>query len=255
MLLGMEHLDVALIIATAVKWLIYTALLWIMLKVQKLNYNVLGLFGSSLAATLTHFIPFVGPYLSYVVLVICLWKCTGADIAPDVVFTVGIAGALMFCVNLWIIGMLIGRLRPDLAHDQKDGPPSTEMVEEDSDGEETPDQAKPSEAKPAAAHAISPTNGMPVAARSPASKPKPNPGPAAPVVSTGPFSIKGVSRGGGRTSVIISDGGHVYTVGRGESFTATLPQQGRVRIRCDDITDSLVVLKNGDGQTIELRLP
>src|SRR5258706_3411534 len=87
-------------VLTLMKWLVYTGLLWGMIKVQKLNYNLLGLFGSSLAATLVEFIPIVGPYLGYVVLVVCLWKCTQADIFPDVLFTVGIAGALMSCVNL-----------------------------------------------------------------------------------------------------------------------------------------------------------
>ena len=49
---GMDLLDIALLIATAIKWLVYTALLWFMIKIQKLNYNVFGLLGSSLAAVL-----------------------------------------------------------------------------------------------------------------------------------------------------------------------------------------------------------
>jgi hypothetical protein len=106
---------VAMAVGTFVQWVIYTALLWGMIKIQKLNYNLPGLLGSSLLATLIGLIPIVGPYLGWGVLVICLWKCTGADIAPDVLFTVGIAGALMFCFNLFLFGSLMGELRPDLA--------------------------------------------------------------------------------------------------------------------------------------------
>src|SRR5262245_7860855 len=124
----MDAIDIALVIGTAIRWLVYTALLWIMIKIQKLNYNTAGLFASSLAAVLVSFIPYGGSYLSYVVLVICLWKCTGADIAPDIIFTVAIAGALMFCFNLWVIGMLMGSLRPDLAKTAAAAGEDTEMV-------------------------------------------------------------------------------------------------------------------------------
>src|SRR6185503_6092057 len=85
-------------------WLVYTALLWMMIKLQNMNYNLLGLLGSSLLASALDYIPVVGCYVGWAALVICLWKCTGADIAPDVLFTVGVAGALMFCVNLFAIG-------------------------------------------------------------------------------------------------------------------------------------------------------
>ncbi|HEY0551181.1 MAG TPA: hypothetical protein VGF13_16365, partial [Verrucomicrobiae bacterium] len=91
-------------------WLVYTALLWMMIKLQNLNYNLLGLLGSSLLASALDYIPVVGCYIGWAALVICLWKCTGADIAPDVLFTVGVAGALMFCVNLFVIGWLMGNL-------------------------------------------------------------------------------------------------------------------------------------------------
>ena len=37
---------VGLAVVTAAQWLVYTGLLWGMIKVQKLNYNALGLFGS-----------------------------------------------------------------------------------------------------------------------------------------------------------------------------------------------------------------
>lgn len=42
---------------TVVKWLVYTGLLWVMIKLQKLNYNLLGLLGASALATTTASMP------------------------------------------------------------------------------------------------------------------------------------------------------------------------------------------------------
>jgi hypothetical protein len=225
-----------------------------MIKIQKLNYNAAGLFASSLAAILVSFIPYGGAYLSYVVLVICLWKCTGADIAPDVIFTVGIAGALMFCFNLWVIGMLMGSsLRKDFS--EKDaGGKDTEMVAEEEEDEETDSEepaAAPAAQRPVRAPtkpALASTNGVRVSARTPApAKPPP------PIVDVGPLTIKGISFGA-RAAVMISDGFRVHTVGLGESFAAELPK-GRTRLRCEEITKTNVVFKNSEGQLINVQLP
>ena len=239
----MELFDVAMILGALIKWLIYTALLWVMIKVQKLNYNVLGLFGSSLLTILVSLIPIVGSYLCYVVLVICLWKCTGAEIVPDVVFTVGIAGALMFCVNLWVIGMLMGSLRrPDVAERKGEGTGKSAAAEDGDDGDAEPQPDEPRTGGKAA---------RPVAARtvSTAIRPSTTPG-----VTNSPFTIKGTSLGGAHPSVLISDGSQVYTIRSGESFMANFAQ-GRSRFRCDTITKSNVVLRNGEGTTFQLPLP
>jgi hypothetical protein len=231
---------VGLVVVTAAKWLVYTGLLWGMIKIQKLNYNVWGLFGSSLAATLVTFIPFVGPYLSYAVLVLCLWKCTGADIVPDVVFTVAIAGALMFCVNLWVIGALMGSLRPDLsaharAGGDKPGPTGADdMTEEDDD--DGPTAAKAATARTATAN----TNAF-------------RPNPAATSTNAAALVLKSVTSHPARPFVMISDGTRAYTVGKGETFTVTL-SQGRVTLRCEEITKDSVVVKPAQGEAIVLHL-
>jgi hypothetical protein len=95
-------------------WLVYTVLLWLMIKIQRLNCHFWALLGSSALAVGLNQVPVVGAYVSVVVLLFCLWKATGAALVPDVVFTVVIAGALMFCVNLWVLGAAMGRLRPTL---------------------------------------------------------------------------------------------------------------------------------------------
>lgn len=221
---------VGLAVVTAAQWLVYTGLLWGMIKVQKLNYNALGLFGSSLAATLVGLIPYGGSYLSYVVLVLCLWKCTKAEIVPDVVFTVIIAGALMFCVNLWVIGALMGDLRPGFAHARDSaGTDESEMADMDL-AEEDEESNSPAAAVPVATNAILPK------------------------AFSGTLALKGITFSSTRPSVMISDGTSVHIVGKGETFTATLPQ-GRTRLRCEDITKTSAVVKPEQGEVIVLRLP
>ena len=233
---------VGLVVVTAAKWLVYTGLLWGMIKIQKLNYNVWGLFGSSLAATLVAFIPFVGSYLSYAVLVLCLWKCTGADIVPDVVFTVAIAGALMFCVNLWVIGALMGSLRPDLAAharaDKAHHAGADDTTDEDDDGATA---AKTASARPVATRTAT--------ANTNASRPN------ATVTSTNAptLVLKSVTFNSARPFVMISDGTRAYTVGKGETFTATL-SSGRVTLRCEEISKDAVVVRPAQGEAIVLRL-
>ena len=116
-----------LCIEIVIQTVFLTAALWIMIKLQKLEYNFLGLAG---AAALTNVLdkvlnlaiaPFLGSYLTnyvstpivVIVLAICIWKVTQAD-HVDVIFTVGVGYALLFCMNLFLLGALMGDLRPDL---------------------------------------------------------------------------------------------------------------------------------------------
>jgi hypothetical protein len=50
-------------------------------------------------------------------LLLCLRKVTQADIFPDCAYTAVIANSLMFVANLFLIGALMGRIRPDLAEE------------------------------------------------------------------------------------------------------------------------------------------
>ena len=237
--MNIDTIDIAMVVGLAVvtvaKWLVYTGLLWGMIKIQKLNYNTLGLFGSSLAATLVAFIPYVGSYLSYAVLIFCLWKCTGAEIAPDIIFTVGIAGALMFCVNLFVIGALMGNVRSDLSAAAREDFDSTEMA--DTDAEEESDEEEPPTPEPAI---VKPT----VTAQ-----------PKLPTVkaNTGSLVLKGLTFNASRPFVMISDGTRVHTISSGESFTATLPH-GRTKFSCEEITKTSVMLKSQAGELVRLQI-
>jgi hypothetical protein len=244
---------------TVVKWLVYTGLLWGMIRVQHLNYNVPGLFASSLAAVLAAFIPFVGTYAAYVVLVLCLWKCTGAEIVPDVVFTVAIAGALMFCVNLFVIGALMGEVRPNLGVNARLG--GTNMLD-------YPDGEEPEDTDNEATAAIPVTNGAtslrPLAGSAPVD---PQPGRRTSKKRTkakaenlitdadpGRLAVKGVSYNATRPSVLIFDGSRTHTVSTGDVFMATLAI-GRRSLRCLEIREFSVVLRTDKGEQFVLPMP
>ncbi len=85
--------------------------LWIMIKLQKLNCKVIALLGSAALACAIDYIPFVGIYLSVVVLLICITKAIGAKTFTDAIFTTGIAYAVTFCFNLFVLAVLLGDLR------------------------------------------------------------------------------------------------------------------------------------------------
>lgn len=221
-----------MLVGAFVQWIVYTALLWFMVKIQKLNYNVLGLLGSSALATLIGLIPVVGTYLGWAVLVVCLWKVTGADIAPDVLFTVGIAGALMFCFNLFLFGTMMGELRPDLVLEARESvdPENRDMNEEEEDDEQ---------------------DGAPAGTRSPAS-------PAlarneATVASPNEIVLKGVALKASSAMAMIHDGARLHTLGTGEVFIVHSPQ-GRMKYRCLEITDATVLVSNEQGERFRLQV-
>ncbi len=117
------------LIEFAIQTAILLGLLWGMIKIQKLDqrfeYNFLGLLGSAALATgldqilqLTvgrflgiYFASYITTPIVVTVLLLCLKKVTQAPYV-DVVFTVAISYALLFGVNLFILGSLMGDLRP-----------------------------------------------------------------------------------------------------------------------------------------------
>jgi hypothetical protein len=212
-----------LILGNIVAWLVFTALLWVMIKIQKLNYNALGLFASSAAATLTSLIPVVGPYLGYVVLVLCLWKCTGANIIPDITFTAVIASALMFCINLFVIGTLMGNLRPDLSK----------------------------------LHGIKPVHATERRAASSSNAPAPPSPPSRGEYKTSvrqnEFSLKGISLGTSQKLAMVRYGAQIFTLSEGETCVVKTPD-GPVSLRCDKIETSSVHLILNDEEQLELHL-
>jgi len=219
------------LIGAFVQWVVYTVLLWFMLKIQKLNYNVLGLLGSSALATLIGLIPVVGTYLGWAALVICLWKVTGADIAPDVLFTVGIAGALMFCFNLFLLGTMMGEIRPDLVLKARESVDS-ENRDVHEEGDDEPDDA------PSGKRSLS----SPAMVRNEATVSSPN-----------GIVLKGVALKASSAMAMIHDGARLHTLGTGEVFIVHSPQ-GRMKYRCLEITDAAVLVSDEQGEKFRLQV-
>jgi hypothetical protein len=236
---------IILAVGAAVKWIVLTTLVWIMIKIQKMNYSVLGLFASTAASILVSFIPVVGPYLACAVLVFALWKCTKADIAPDVIFTVAVSNALLFCFNLFLFGALMGDLRPDLQ-----------------ESETTNEPCSPFAATAQAAAKLSQTVVSAVSNRMeqasgqlPESAPvkisartKPSGGAPDP----GVLSLKGISLQSTNTTAIIVCNQRVLSMVAGESALVRTPA-GSTTLRCEEISETAAVVRLG-SQRVVLRI-
>ena len=110
------------LIEFVVQTAILLGLLWGMIKIQKLDqhttYRFLGLLVAAVLATGLDMIPYAGHYLAVAALLLCIKKTTGAPYV-DVLFTVAISYALMFGVNLFILGSLMGDLRPSARNSEE----------------------------------------------------------------------------------------------------------------------------------------
>lgn len=89
-----------------------TLLLWIMVKLQKLDYSFFGLLGSAALASAFDMIPVCGHYLAVPILYLCIWKVTRASLMPDAIFTVAVSYAFMFGVRLFVFNPLLPPLHP-----------------------------------------------------------------------------------------------------------------------------------------------
>jgi len=252
-------LDIAVIAGlTFVKWIVYTALLWGMIKLQKLQYNMLGLMGSSALAILLQFVPVVGCYISWAALILCLWKVTHADIAPEVLFTVAIPGAIMFCLNLWGFAALMGELRPDLKVGARHDSP---VIEEFADEDEAPSAPSGPAKAIAAVHDLarkiadraqtnSETPPAKTAAAAPASprrlKPLGN-------GSAQGIYLKGIVLNSQRPTAMIMANGKFYTVGQGEAVSFP-SANGRISLRCNSIEKSGVAVTLNGSEELILRV-
>ena len=85
---------VSLIIAFFVQVVVGTVFLWLGMKLTQEDGPVVGLLGAAAIAGLFDFIPHVGWYLSFVVLIVLISKWTTAEIWPDAVLMVVVAWAL-----------------------------------------------------------------------------------------------------------------------------------------------------------------
>jgi len=237
----------ALFVEFVVQSVFLTLALWIMIKIQKLDYNFLGLMGSAalacavdsiLTLALQPWFDGMATYISapffLVVLFICVRKVTNAD-SVDVSFTIVVGGALRFGMNLWLIGMLMGDLRPS--------------VRNSDDSDRSTPHAGTNEVQQIAAKTNQPfQNAHPTAPGAPArltAQPKPGQLVAA---TTNLFSVKGIARNGSNSAVTIQTGKRTYTISLGES-ALTQTSKGPVSVRFKELGDGWVVLTINGTET------
>lgn len=217
----------SLLIYFSVQTVFLLAALWIMIKLQKLNYHFLGLLGAAALASAIKLIPLpfhIADIISCTVLLLCISKVTGAEYV-DVKFTVVVGYALMFAVNLFLLGSLLGDLRP-----------SARETENHRISEETEDKDDTARAPQAAAVG---TNRTPLAVKPQTVK---SPEPALPK-----FLVKSLIRNGARSCVTLQSENDSRILFLGDSElvqTAT----GPLKVRFDGLTDQFVLLTVGEQQ-------
>lgn len=228
----------ALLVGIAVQTVFLLAAFWIMIKIQKLDCNFPGLLGTAaligvldriLDVVLGHFLgAYLASYISspivVIIAIICIGKVTGAD-RVDVIFTVGVGYALWFGMNLWLMGTLMGDLRPDL---------HARAGEAD---DKTPDHAL----------VVAPTN-QPVE--------KAVVVPSAVKVANAiakNLSVKGLIRNGSKSMLMLGDGTKIHTLYLHEK-TAVQTPDGSGFVRFED-ADTNSVTVSVDDAPVKLPLP
>jgi len=200
-------------------WAILLLLLWIMIKVQGLDYNFLGLLGSAALGSGLDMIPYCGHALAVPVLYFCIWKVTQSCLFPDAAFTVVVAYALMFAVNMFLLGALMGDLRPqdklaageaNFTQELADEPPATVA------GAAKP--VKVAGGKPAAAATLGTADKI-----------------------TKELTVKGVTRNGDKSAVTILSGNKTYTLFLGQ-LVSVQTTDGLASVRFTELGANYVAL-------------
>lgn len=199
------------------------ATLWIMILIQRLNYNFLGLLGTAAAAGALDMIPYAGHPLSVAMLYYGIGKVTGAPRIPDVMFTIVISWALMFTAKMMLFTALIGDLRP-MGVDLPVPPAHQPQLSQQATNEDNlPAAHKKAAAKPANSEAATKFLKQLV--------------------------IKGAMVNGQKSSATVNYKGKNYVIFVGE--TVSLPTDGKpVRLKLEGVTKQSVTFSvNGEAAT------
>src|SRR4029077_14032230 len=207
------------------------AALFVMIRLQKMNYNFFGLLGSAaltigVEMTLDRLIGmnFSTP-IAVVVLIACITWVTRAE-HVDVGFTVGVSFALTFGMNLWLLGALLGDLRVKAKSNDESGPEmnQTNQVAEVSAPATNSVEFLESQAKQ---FARTTADGL---------------------------SLKGITQSATKPMAIIHTGTKSFTVVVGESFPVDTPK-GKIDVTCKKVESDKVVLEiEGEEATLSFSL-
>jgi len=215
------------IVGYSIRYLVSTGFLllalWLMVKIQKFQYNFLGLLGSAALAGGLDMIPYVGHYLALPTLYLCLMKVTREDMT-GVIFTAGISYALVFVMNLFLLGSLMGDLRPSFLQAREAEPKAQEATEETETDVETNQSVAPRQAANAASVAPDKAQAAPQSSLAPAG-----------------LTLRGVIKSSKNPMAMISSRGKTYTIAIGES----IPLQGAdksAKATLETVEDSSVIV-------------
>jgi len=238
---------VALLVEFAIQTVFLFTALWIMIKLQKLNYTFPGLIGSAVLTSALDLIPHFGHLLSAGVLLICIWKVSQPEFV-DVAFLVFVGYALMFGMNLWLIGILMG----DLTESAQETPVEARELQEGS--WEDPTLAEGT-TNPSVAFGTKPAASDPPSLNAPA-EPASFPA-AAPENPTEfvlkHFAVKGITRNADKSSVALFSGVKTYTLFVGDSVLMEVPN-GSLAVRLEGLGQDRIELSvEGKPLTLTLR--
>jgi hypothetical protein len=226
-------LGIEIVIQTA----FLTAAMWVLIKLQKLQYNFPGLLGAAALASAFDQIPFVGHYFAFVALVLTMMKVTREDFT-GIVFTIAISYALTFGMNLWLLGSLMG----DLRISARSSAPQEQVTQVSNDDDEDAAPAKTNKTQTFAAKPIP----SPVAA--PSTDASTNSSSSS--VDPKAFVIKSVIKSPKTSTAMIAAGDRTYVLIVGESAMMDTPA-GKVPVRLDQVKDNSVILNVG-GERLEV---
>jgi hypothetical protein len=113
---------IGLLVTMGIYWVVYSIVLFLLMKVQGWHVGPIALLGSTALATTLAQIPFVGPYVGTAVLALCIWKASGSDLT-DSIFSVVIAGAIMFAFQIFALTALVGKLEIGGLEEELEGEP------------------------------------------------------------------------------------------------------------------------------------
>ena len=246
-----------------------TIALWIMLKMQSFDRNIFGLIGASALACAIDHIPYVGWYISGVVLLLCVTKLIHARTFTDAIFTVAIAYAITFAFNMFVITSLMADLRPSAqvrariaeaiaaraaAQTNELAGTNAAPVPAPASTAATPANAVASPAK------LAGTNAAATAVPS-TQPPAVSTNAAAPVLSPEPgfdtnrlnsvrlagdimkhFFVKGVSQGTTISIAMLSNGTRNFDIASGDTLQLQTSDGRYAAVKCMSITDGQVVL-------------
>ena len=256
----------------AVRTAILLGLLWLMIKLQKLDrkfdYKFSGLLGMAALASGLDMIPYVGHPLAVLVLLVGVKKVIRADYV-DAFFTVAIPCALVFVVSLFILSPVMGNLWSAVKNTNKFEavtPRQEIKAEKPTVSLTNPPALKTNPSVPGmATNPVKPGLAGPVAAAAPKTNPPAQttnqpaagaptnlavqPVPVKPVeVISKYFTVKGVTRNGANSAVTIQSGTKISTAFLGEAVLMQTPA-GPISVRFAELGGDSVTLEINGEQT------